>query len=209
MTRDHQRPVLKPSLGFDGVIGSDDAGAASRLARETAWALLDRVRRGADPAVVERVVRLVAEHGLDDVAELWAHADRHSLAGVLWRLSLIRRVAAVDPDGSAELFRRGSEVAVSIDPVVAGAAEPVTPESIAELCDEILRGVYAGDFALALDRASSYCRLMSLGAVSLADDRDAHDDPHAALLTTRALRYSTFAEEFRSGARRWREGRLE
>lgn len=208
MTREYQRPLLQPSADFDWIIGSDEPGAAHRLAQETSWALLDRVRAGADPEVVERVVGLASGAGLDDIAELWAKEGTHSLAGVLWRLYLLRRVVAADPEGSADLFRRGAAVAVTIDPVVAGAAEPVTPQSIASLCDTILRGAFVGDLGGAIDRAASYCRLMALGAADLADTRDAHDDAHAAQLTTRALRYSTFAQELHAGSRRWRDGTL-
>lgn len=201
------RPVLQPTDSFDWIIGSDEPGAAQRLAHETSWALLDRVRHGADPAVVERVVALAAT-GIDDIAELWAGESTHSLAGVLWRLSLLRRVVAADAEGAADLFRRGAAAASTIDPVVAGAAEPVTPDSIAALCDTILRGAFTGDLGGALDRAASYCRIMSLGAADLADSRDAHDDAHAAQLTTRALRYSGVAHDLHAGARRWRDGTL-
>ncbi|WP_053384849.1 hypothetical protein [Leucobacter celer] len=210
MTREHQRPVLQPTASFDWIIGSDEPGAAHRIAQETSWALLDRVRAGADPVVVERVVGLASGSGsgLDDIAELWAEEGTHSLAGVLWRLYLLRRVVSADAEGSAELFRRGATAAATIDPIVAGAAEPVTPVSIAELCDTILRGAFTGDVGDALDRAASYCRVMSLGAADLADTRDAHDDAHAAHLTTRALRYSSMAQELHAGARRWRDGTL-
>ncbi|MBL3685970.1 hypothetical protein D3248_03245 [Leucobacter zeae] len=208
MTREYQRPVLQPTADFDWIIGSDEPGAAHRLAQETSWALLDRVRRGADAAVVERVVGLASGTGLDDIAELWAHQGTHSLAGVLWRLYLLRRVVASDPEGSADLFRRGVGAAATIDPIVAGAAEPVTPDSIAGLCDTILRGAFVGDLGAALDRSASYCRIMALGAADLADTRDALDDAHAEQLTTRALRYSTIAQELHAGSRRWRDGTL-
>lgn len=208
MTREFDRPSLQPTRDFDWIIGSDEPGAAHRLAQETSWALLDRVRRVADPEVVERVVGLASGSGLGDIAELWARESTHSLAGVLWRLYLLRRVVASDPAGAADLFRRGSAAASTIDPVVAGAAEPVTPDSIAGLCDTILRGAFTGDLAGALDRAASYCRIMALGAADLADTRDVHDDEHAAQLTTRALRYSKIAEELHAGARRWRDGTL-
>lgn len=209
MTRDFPRPLLQPTADFDWIIGSDEPGAAHRIAQETSWALLNRVRSVADPEIVDRVVALAAGEGIDDVAELWARSGPHSLAGMLWRLYLLRRIASVDPAGTADLFRRGAATAVSIDPVVAGAAEPVTPDSIAELCDTILRGVYTGDLASALDRAASYCRVMSLGAASLADDRDTIDDAHAGELTTRSLRYSTLASELHGGSRRWRDGTID
>jgi hypothetical protein len=209
MTADYRRPVMQPSSSFDWIIGSDEPGAAHRLAQETSWALLDRVRSVADHEVVDRVVHLAAGEGIDDIAELWASSSSHSLAGQLWRIYLLRRIVAADPDGSALLFRSGLSVARTIDPVVAGVAEPIAPESIAELCDTILRGVFSGDLAIALERASSYCRVMSLGAASLADERDVLDDDHAAELTTRALRYSSFANDLHAGARRWRDGTLD
>lgn len=216
MSRDYQRPVLQPTASFDWIIGSDEPGAAHRIAQETSWALLNRVRgmahgdaQVADPEVVERVVRLAAGAGIDDIAELWASAGAHSLAGQLWRIYLLHRIAVNDPEGTAELFRIGRIADPTIHSVVAGVAEPVNPDSIAQLCDTILRGVFTGDLAIALERASSYCRIMSLGAASLADDRDATDDEHAAQLTTRALRYASFADELHAGARRWRDGTLD
>ncbi|WP_427870727.1 hypothetical protein [Leucobacter luti] len=208
MTREYQRPVLQPTADFDWIIGSDEPGASHRLAEETSWALLDRVKRVADPEVVERVVGLAAGPGLGDIAELWARESEHSLAGVLWRLYLLRRAVASDPEGAADLFTRGSAISVTIDPVVAGAAEPVTTGAIAELCDTILRGAFTGDLGDALDRASAYARIMSLGSADLADSRDAHNDEHALALTTRALRYSKLALELHGGARRWRDGTL-
>lgn len=209
MTTEFRRPVMQPTSSFDWIIGSDEAGAAHRLAQETSWALLNRVRRVADSEVVERVVGLATSEGIDDIAELWASAGAHSLAGQLWRIYLLRRIAESDPEGTAELFRLGRQAVDTIDPIVAGAEEPVTPDSITALCDTILRGVFVGDLAVALERASSYCRIMSLGAASLADDRDGLDDEHSAELTTRSLRYSSFAAELRAGARRWRDGTID
>lgn len=208
MTAEHRRPLIQPTSSFDWIIGSDDAGASHRLAQETSWALLDRVRSVADHEVVERVVALAAGNGIEDIAELWSDAGSHSLAGQLWRIYLLRRIVESDPPGTAELFRAGLAAAQTIDPVVAGVAEPIAPDSIAALCETILRGVFTGDLAVALERASSYCRVMSLGAAAIADERDAVDDEHAAELTTRALRYSSFANDLRAGARRWRDGTL-
>lgn len=208
MTREHQRPILQPSASFDAYIGSDDPEAAHRLAGETSWALLHRVRAGAEPEIVQRVVDVAAGDGINDIAELWSRESTHSLAGVLWRLYLLRRITVADPAGTADLFARGSKRIGTIDPIVVGAVEPATPESIAELCDLILRGAFVGDLGATLDRAAAYSRVMAAGAAELADDRDPHDDAHGSELTTRALRYSTIARELDAAARRWREGTL-
>lgn len=208
MSREHSRPVLQPSASFDWVIGSDDPGASHRLAGETSWALLDRVRRVADPQLVDRVVHVASGDGIHDIAELWSRESTHTLAGVLWRLYLLRRIVEADAHGAADLFVRGSERIGTIDPVIAGADEPVSPASIAGLCDTILRGAFTGDVGDALDRAAAYARIMAAGATDLADERDPHDSGQASELTTRALRYSSLARELDAGARRWRDGTL-
>lgn len=210
MNTPHRRPVLQPSAAFDWIIGSDEPGSAHKLATETSWALLHRVRDGADPVVVERVISLATDTGagIDDIAELWSKAGPHALAGQLWRIYLLHRIVAANPSETAEIFRRGVLAAQTIHPVVAGVQDPISPESISELCKTILRGVFAGDLAAALERASSYCRVMSLGAAAIADDRDNIDDAHAAELTTRSLRYDAFANDLHIGARRWRDGSL-
>lgn len=211
MTSDYRRPVQMPTDVFDWIIGAEDPATAHLLARETSWALLDRVRDTAtvDPEIVERVLRHAQHDGVDDIAELWATAHRHSLAGVLWRLYLLRRAVAASPEAAALLFRRGMEQLTTIDPIVAGAAEPVTPESLAQLCDTILRGVFTGSFADALDRARAYARVMANGSAALADDRDEFDDRQADQLTRRAYRYTQIAEDLAVAATRWREGSLE
>ena len=216
MSREHLRPILQPSAQFDWIVGAKDPAVSLRLAQETAWALLDRVRSVADPEIVARVIaiadpieRLSDAPGIDDIAEMWADSGPHSLAGVLWRLYLLRRIATGDPEGTAELFRLGAERAAHmIDPIVAGIETPASPEAVVGLCDTILRGVFTGDFAAALDRAASTCKLLSLGAAALADSRDPHDVQHAGALTTRALRYDEFARDLHAGARRWRSGTL-
>jgi hypothetical protein len=222
VSREYPRPILQPSAKFDWIIGSADPAITHRLAQETAWALLDRVRSVADPAIVARVVAIADPNGvhegagadedapgIDDIAELWSDSGAHSLAGVLWRLYLLRRIAAGDPDGTAELYRLGAERATrTIDPIVAGLDAPASPDAVVGLCDTILRGVFAGDFAAALDRAASTCKLLSLGSAALADERDLHDDGHAGELTTRALRYDEFHRDLRAWAKRFAAGTL-
>lgn len=209
MGREYQRPIVQPTSAFGWVIGDDDPSVALQLAHDTSWALLHRVRSGADPQVVSRVLELAAGDGIHDLAELWSSQDTHSLAGVMWRIFLLRRVVSAHPEQTADLFRRGAARIGTIDVAVAGASEPVTPDTVMRLCDQILTGVFFGDLGDALDRAIAYARIMSVGAADLADDRDTLDDPHAAELTARALRYATIARELERGAQRWRLDDLE
>ena len=62
---------------------------------------------------------------------------------------------------------------------VAGVAEPRPPE-MKTLADAILRGVFEGDLAVALERAAAFCRVVSSGRADRAHGTDAHDAGAAA-----------------------------
>lgn len=202
------KPVLRASAHFEWVQGSDDPAVAHRLAHDTAWALLDRVRQGADPQLVERVIAIAETAALDDIAELWSDASPQSLAGMLWRLYLVREVIRTNSEETVDLFRIGYEQVQTIDPVVVGVPAPVQPEAMRALLDEILRGVFSADLADALDRAAAFANIMSMGCSTLALDREHTDEAHAKSLTQRSLRYSLFADDFSAGAKLWRSGSL-
>ena len=208
MTGDRMRPVLRASDHFDWVEGSEDPAVAHRLTHETAWALLDRVRHVADPELVERVISVADTSALDDIAELWSEASAQSLAGLLWRLYLIREVVRDDAEQTAHTFRVGYERARTIDPVVVGVEAPAQPETMSALADQILRGVFSADLGDALSRASAFSNIMSMGFTEVANEREQTDEAHASALTRRALRYSTFADDFALGAKLWRAGSL-
>lgn len=203
------KPTKFPNRIFEAFQGGEDPAKISRVAHETAQALLSRVRADPDPAVVERLVAYTDENGIDAVAELWSRATPRSLPGALWRIYLLRMLIRQDPTGTSFLFQRGVEVASTIDPVVAGAAQPTGPDEIIVLADAILRGIYTGDFAVALDRAAAFCRVMSAGATSLADDADAAEPDRAAELTRRALRFAEMGGELTACARLWRTHSLD
>ena len=203
------KPTKFPNRIFEAFQGGEDPAKISRVAHETAQALLSRVRADPDPAVVERLVAYTDENGIDAVAELWSRATPRSLPGALWRIYLVRLLIRQDADGTSYLYQRGIDVAVTIDPIVAGAIVPTGPAEIIQLADEILRGVFTGDFAIALDRAAAFCRVIGAGCASVADDLDATEPDRSTELTTRALRFSTTAQEFASCARLWRSDSLE
>ena len=209
MTDEFHKPTQYSGDKFDTFVGGEDPAQISRVAHDTALALLSRVRDDPDSAIVERLVAFTDQHGIDAVAELWSRANPRSLPGALWRIYLVRALVRQDPTGTSFLYQRGVEVATSIDPVVAGATAPTGPEEITTLADQILRGLFQGDFAVALDRAAAFCRIMALGCSSVADDSDSTSPERASELTTRALRFSTTANEFVSCARLWRTDSLD
>lgn len=203
------KPTLFPGGMFEMFLGGDDPARISRVAHETAHALLARVRADPDRDVVDRLVAFTDEHGIDAVAELWSRSNAKSLPGALWRIYLLRLLIRQDAEGTALLYQRGVEVLASIDPVVAGAPVPAGPGEVTALADQILRGVFEGDFAVALDRAAAFCRVTAAGCVSVADDRETVDPERASELTTRALRFTRTAEELTACARLWRSDSLD
>ncbi|QHC67411.1 DNA-directed RNA polymerase subunit beta [Rathayibacter sp. VKM Ac-2759] len=209
MTDGFHKPTKFPSHVFEAFQGGEDPAQISRVAHETAVALLSRVRSDPDPVVIDRLVEYTDHNGIDALAELWARSSAASLPGALWRIYLLRLVIRQDPESTSFLYQRGVELSATIDPVVAGAVTPTGPAEITELADRILRGVFDGDFAVALDRAAAFCRVSASGAASVADDVEFTDEARASQLTTRALRLSTTAAELVSCARLWRSDSLE
>ncbi|MCW4386105.1 DNA-directed RNA polymerase subunit beta [Salinibacterium sp. SYSU T00001] len=209
MADDFHKPTLFAGSRFEAFLGGDDPAQISRVAHDTAAALLSRVRDAPETDIVDRLVTYTDDHGIDAIAELWSRASPRSLPGALWAIYLLRSLTRQDAEESSFLYRRGSEVAVTIDPVVAGATVPTGPEEITALADQILRGLFEGDFAVALDRAAAFCRITALGATDVADDVEVPSPDRASALTRKASRLSHMAAELVTCATLWRSGSLD
>ena len=209
MADDFHKPALFGRNEFEAFKGGDDPATLIRTAHQSARLLLARARDSEDPEVVDRLVTYTDEHGIDALAELWARSSPHSLPGALWRIYLVRVLIRQDPAGIALLFQRGTEVLPTIDAIVAGAPLPAGPQEITELADRILRGVFDGDFAIALERAAAFCRVTAAGALSIADDQESTDPERASELTTRAQRLIITADELMACARMSRSDTLD
>jgi len=209
MADDFHKPTQYSGDKFDEYEGGEDPAQILRVAHDTAHALVNRARESDDPAVLERLVAYTDANGLDALAELWARSNPRSLPGALWRIYLVRAVIRQDPQGTSYLFQRGTDILTTIDTVVAGAPMPTGPDEITELADQILRGLFRGDFGVALDRAAAFCRILGAGCASVADDADTTNPERATELTTRADRLALTAEEFTACARLFRAGNLE
>ncbi|UNK71764.1 DNA-directed RNA polymerase subunit beta [Microbacterium sp. H1-D42] len=208
MPEQFHRPVRRPPTAFDNLVGQADPAEQSRVAHATASALLERARRDESGAVTERLIGFAAEHGIDEIAELWSHAPARSLPGTLWRLYLLQIAIRSDAAQTALLYERGRVELHSADAVIAGAPAPANPEELVALVDMILRGAFRGDFAVALERAAAYCRVQASGATHIADDYERTEPDRAGELTRRALRLTTYAEDLAASAAAWRRGTL-
>ncbi|MDO9398351.1 MAG: DNA-directed RNA polymerase subunit beta [Herbiconiux sp.] len=209
MAENFHRPVLFEGRAFEAFQGGEDPATINRVAHETAAALLSRVRDNPEPEVIARLLAFTDEHGLDAVAELWSRASAHSLPGSLWRIYLLRALIRQDAEQASYFFERGARAIPGIDPVVAGAESPTGPEEIIELADRILRGLFTGDFAIALERAAAFCRIMAHGCAEIADDAEIGAPETATTLTTRALRFETIGDELAASAALWRHDGLD
>lgn len=197
--REFHKPVRRPGDFIETLIGAGDPAELGGLAHDTAAALLHRVRSAPDPAIVQRLISYADEHGIDDVAELWAESPAESLPGALWRLYLIRHTVAGNQEQAGRVFARGAEVD-GVNQAIAGAPHAPTPDEVVELANQILRGAFTGDFAVALERASAFSQVMSAGATELADTDEN--------LSRSATGYAAMAREFTTEAALWRSGQL-
>lgn len=213
------RPVLRPSGWIEPEHTAGDPAVGSRLAHDTAAALLARARAEApeDPALLERLGQLHDETTLEAVAELWSSAAAQSLPGALWRVYLMRAVILHDPSSSGLAYERGAGLLGGVDPVVAGAARPAGADEVRQVADAIMTGVFTGDFADALERLAAFARVCAAGWVDLANDADflegtipgAPVPPRATEYTVRAARLSDIAQDLARSARLWRIGALD
>lgn len=178
--------------------GRTDPIEALHAAHESAAVLLHAGRASGDPAVTERLVALVDDIGLDTLADLWARRPARTLPGALWRLYVVHTWVLTDPYGAAREYAAGIRF-TEPNHAVAGAGDPTGPDEVRRVTDEILRGVFDGDFAIALERAAAFCHVVSSGRA------DVSSEPEAAV---QAARMQTMAEDLAACARLWRSGEL-
>lgn len=154
---------------FEQQPGADDPAARAEAGARVATLLVRGARDSGDREIVDRVLHLADDEGLDALAELWAGAPVDSLAGALWRLYVLRTWVRREPDAAAREFAAGKHFA-PVDEVIAGVVDPPGPNEVAELVDTLIRGVVGEDLASTLDRAAAFARLVGVGRAHLADD---------------------------------------
>lgn len=193
--RDFHKPVRRPAEVLETLQPSGDPAQLSGLAHDTAAALLGRLREANDPALIDKVISYADEHGIDDVAEIWAHAPGQTLPGAMWRIYALRHAVVTGAEAITYRFRRGLEVEGGPNQAIAGSPHAPSPDELVSLATTILRGAFSGDFAMALERASAFARVLAAGSAEL-DDRPQEDG------------YTAMADDLRASARLWRAGQL-
>jgi len=193
-----RRPSYREPGALEALGQPSDPIAQLHAAHETAAALLHTGRAATDPAVTARLVALADDIGLGTLADLWASRPARSLPGVLWRLYLLREWVTTDPHGAAREYAAGIRF-TEPNHAVAGV-EPPGPDEVRRVADEILHGVFDGDFAVALERAAAFCHVVSSGRADVTE---------GARAVIQAGRLQVMADDLTAGARLWRSGELE
>lgn len=193
----HHRPALTDPARLDLPSTDTDPVEVAEAAHRTAAVIVGRGRDNDDPRVADRLIGLVDELGLATVAELWSHRPARSLPGALWRLYALHEWVQLQPEEVARAFTAGSGHA-EVYRVIAGVAEPPSPEDLAELTRRILRGVFDGDLAVALERAAAFCHVMAVGLSEPSADDVSGDQ------VQQAARMQCTARDLQSCAGAWR-----
>ena len=162
-----RRPAFFSPSALEAHGGAYDPTEEILVAHETARALVHEGRAAGDPAVTTKLVELVDEIGLSTLAELWSQRPARSLPGALWRLYVLREWVQRAPDEASREYAAGIRF-TGPNHAVAGAAEPPGPQEMSRVIDEVLRGVFEGDLALALERAAAFCRVVSAGRADIS-----------------------------------------
>ena len=215
MTEDHhgragpRRPAFFTPVSMDARGGPEslDPARVTEAAHETAAVIVKTGRAARDPELTSKLVALVDDLGLSTIAELWADRPARTLPGALWRLYVLREWVCRDAVGASADYAAGIRFA-DVPHVVAGVAEPTGPAALRDLTDAILTGVFEGDLAVALERASSFCRVVAAGRAQRANDADAHDPLWGSAQTRRAASLLTTADDLEACARMWRRDDL-
>jgi hypothetical protein len=198
-----RRPTLLGKAALESLDGPPDPAKLVEAAHATASLLVESGRATQDAAARARLVRLVDEVGLDTIAEMWSQRPARSLPGALWRLYALREWVRTEAVEAAFDFSAG-RLAVPVQDVIAGAADPLSPDALRELLDEVLHGVFAGDLAVALERAGAFCRVVVAGRVRRADDLEPGDPLAAAALTRSSASLHDTAADLEAAASLWR-----
>ncbi|KHL12846.1 hypothetical protein CLV56_0119 [Mumia flava] len=182
---DFSKPLPSGPELFEARAGTDDPVARAEAGARVATLLVRGTRDAHDEGAVERIVALADDQGLDLLAELWAGAPSDSLAGVLWRLYVLRTWVRRDPATAASEFDAGRRL-VPVAEVVAGVVDPPGPTEVVALVDQVLRGVVTGDLADTLDRAAAFAAIVGVGRAAAGDGGPAEATSAARLSDTAA-----------------------
>lgn len=212
--RNYHRPVLFDSRRFANTSNTVDFAERLELAHNTAWLLVSRMREQAEQLddsqqeQFERLLEYINTRGITELTELWASIPKPSLPNLLARIDWFRNRVRKEPELHTLAFNEGVKYLDTIDPVVAGVAIPSSLEEFVGVFDQILGGIFLGDFESTLYRSSALLRITSRGLTELSDGSEHSSPERFRSMQQMSLRYLELADDLRQGAKLWREGEL-
>lgn len=217
------RPGQLDSSIADQLPGGADPQKINEMSHISAASLLDKVHHTTDPQIVEKVITLVDHEGVDIIAELWSNAPAETLPGTLWRLYLLRSWMQQQGDVISQLWKVGEPTGTAAS-AITGVDPAPNADDITRLADSILSGAFTGDFAVALERASSFCEVIARGLSAITPTFNhapqSAQHLHAAQMAGEAGRRYASAQKtvtslistsktFSKAAELWRKNKLE
>ncbi len=209
------RPAQMDPAMLAQIEGGTDPQIVNEISHTSAAVLLNRVHKTQSPEIVERVLNLVENEGIEVIADLWSQAQPDSLPGMLFRLYLLRESLRKQREAYAEYWNLGEPSATSAS-AITGIDESPTGDDIARLADSILSGAFTGDFAVALYRASAFTAIISCGMRSYAkkltqkmNDSKRDDSQRLASVLHKSANMHALSLCFANGAKLWRLGKLD
>lgn len=203
-----RRPKLMPIENFEHQPGGLDPAEVFSAAQTVAAQLVSTGQDpDADEQTVDWLIDLVEDVGLDTMAQMWANAPAVTFGGALWRLYALQQATKRHGDMWATWYRAGYGAYASR--VIAGATEPPQAKDLQHLITRILTGVYAGDFAIALERGGAFARVIAAGQHQHAERLEDFNPEASAALEHRSVKLQRTATELELCAAAWRQGRLD
>lgn len=143
MNKRPRRPAQIDPEQVEYLTGEPDPAESSEIAHAAAQALIPTdSRQNIDDDVRDRILALIADEGIDLVAEAWVRAPSDTLGGVLWRGYLLSEWIRREPDVVARRYAASRAVAES-----EGVEMPWTPGDIKKRWDTVFAGEGAVGFS--------------------------------------------------------------
>lgn len=205
------RPAQLDPAVINQIEGGADPQKISEMSHTSAAVLLNRVHHTQNPEIVERVLTIVENEGVEIIADLWSKSDAETLPGMLWRLYMLRMSLRNHSEIYAQYWRLGEPLTTSAS-AIAGISNLPTGDDIVSLADSILSGAFIGDFAVALERSSAFTSIIAEGmrhAAHSINKQSATANTKTARLLHNAANLNALSTLFRRGATLWRTGKLE
>lgn len=191
----------RPAQLFDGQIeaieGDGDVAYNSELAHTSAQALVPMGRNQIerDREIRQRILDLVAEEGIDVLAELWVRSPATTLPGILWRGYLLREWIRRDGHEVSHRFERAADVLrTQGEAGLAKLEHTAPPEAVIDGWNAVFSGTFDGHFDELLRDSA---RLTDTLALVRPTWIESDDDELATPVTRRDAALVETSREFR------------